>query len=168
MPTSVKRYVAMDFGAIMITMQWFFGEQDLEDVYALRRRVFIEEQQIAEADEYEGDDGACIHTVLYVNNAPVATGRVKITKDDYVIGRVATLAEFRGKGFGRAVMQALIKACCIMGGERQILHAQLHARKFYEDLGFTAYGEEFEEAGIPHICMEHVGMPKGSCAHEIG
>jgi predicted GNAT family N-acyltransferase len=81
---------------------------------------------------------------------------------------VATLAAYRGKGFGRAVMQALIKACCIMGGERQILHAQLHARKFYEDLGFTAYGEEFEEAGIPHICMEHHGWPEGSCAHAAG
>jgi predicted GNAT family N-acyltransferase len=147
----------------MLQLQWFFGEENLDDVYALRRRVFIEEQKIAPEDEYEGDDGACIHAVLYENDLPVSTGRVKITKDDYVIGRVATLPGHRGKGLATAIMQALIKACCIMGGERQILHAQLSAQGFYEKMGFTPYGEEFEEAGIPHICMEHTGLPKGCC-----
>jgi predicted GNAT family N-acyltransferase len=147
----------------MLTMRWFFGEENLEDVYALRQKVFVEEQGIAPADEYEGDDGGCIHTVLYEDDVPASTGRVKITRDDYVIGRVATLPQFRGRGYAAAVMQALIKACCIMGGERQILHAQLSARGFYEKLGFVAYGEEFMEAGIPHICMAHVGMPEGSC-----
>ena len=147
----------------MLTMQWFFGEENLEDVYALRRTVFIEEQKIAPEDEYEGDDGACIHTVLYEDNVPVSTGRIKITKDDYIIGRVATPAPYRGRGYATAVMQALIKACCIMGSERQILHAQLTAQSFYEKLGFTPYGEVFEEAGIPHVCMEHVGLPQGSC-----
>jgi len=151
----------------MLTMQWFFGEEGLDDVYALRRRVFIDEQGISEVEEYEGDDGGCIHLVLYVNDVPVSTGRIKITRDDYVIGRVATLAEHRGKGYATGVMQALIKACCVMGGERQILHAQLTARKFYESLGFTAYGDEFEEAGIPHVCMEHIGPPKG-CCHAAG
>jgi ElaA protein len=147
----------------MLTMQWFFGEQGLDDVYALRRRVFIEEQGIAEADELEGDDGACIHVVIYEHDLPVSTGRVKITKDDFIIGRVATLAEHRKKGLATAVMQALIKACCMMGGERQALHAQLSAQNFYEKLGFTPYGEIFYEAGIAHISMEHVGYPKGSC-----
>jgi ElaA protein len=147
----------------MLTLMWFFGERDLDDVYALRRRVFIEEQNIATEDEYEGDDGACIHVVVYESDTPVSTGRVKITRDDFVIGRVATLPGHRGRGLGTAVMQALIKACCIMGGERQILHAQIPAVGFYEKLGFTAYGEPFEEAGIPHICMEHFGMPKGCC-----
>jgi len=149
----------------MLTMQWFFGEENLEDVYALRRAVFIDEQGIAVEDELEGDDGGCIHVVLYESDVPVATGRIKITKEDYVIGRVATLSQHRGRGFATAVMQALIKACCIMGGERQILHAQLSAQVFYEKLGFTPYGDVFDEAGIPHVCMEHFGFPKGSCQH---
>jgi predicted GNAT family N-acyltransferase len=152
----------------MITMLWFFGEQGLEDVYALRRRVFIEEQKIAPEDEYEGDDGACIHTVIYEGGIPAATGRIKITRDDYIIGRVATLPEHRGKGFGRAIMQALIKACCIMGGQRQILHAQTTAQGFYEKLGFTVYGEPFEEAGLPHVYMEHFGYPAGCCQRKEG
>jgi predicted GNAT family N-acyltransferase len=151
----------------MLTIQWFFGEKDLDDVYALRRDVFIGEQGIAPEDEYEGDDGGCVHVVVYENDIPVSTGRVKITKDDFIIGRVATLAGHRGKGLGTGVMQALIQACCVMGGHRQILHAQVTAQSFYEKLGFTVYGEPFMEAGIPHVHMEHFGPPKGSC-HATG
>ena len=157
----------------MITMQFFFGEtDDLTDAHAIRRTVFIEEQGIPESEEYDGTDNACIHVVAYEDEIPVSTGRVMvnppvgaidpgsgavITHNDFIIGRVATLKSHRGKGLGGAVVESLIKACMVMGGERQILHAQTSARHFYETIGFTAYGEEFDEAGIPHIAMEHFG-----------
>jgi len=39
-------------------------------------------------------------------------------------------------------------------GDREIvLHAQRTAEEFYLGLGFTPRGDEFEEAGIPHIEM---------------
>ena len=141
----------------MLTMQWFFGDrEDLSDAYAVRRRVFIEEQGIAESDEYDGTDGSCIHAVIYDNNIPVSTGRVMVC-DDFVIGRVAVVKSYRGRGLGEGIMRALIRACVTMGGDRQILHAQISAKVFYEKLGFTAYGDEFEEAGIPHVAMERFG-----------
>ncbi len=31
------------------------------------------------------------------------------------------------------------------------LHGQTHARGFYQQLGYAAYGELFSEAGIEHI-----------------
>jgi predicted GNAT family N-acyltransferase len=86
-----------------------------------------------------------------------------ITRDDFIIGRVATVKSHRGRGIATGVMQALINACVTMGGQRQILHAQISARGFYEKLGFTAYGEEFCDAGILHIAMEHFGTGK-QCA----
>jgi len=157
----------------MITMQWFFGEtDDLTDAHAIRRTVFVEEQNVSEEEEYDGTDSACIHVVAYDGDMPVSTGRVminppvgaidpgtgeKITHDDFIIGRVATLKSHRGKGLGKAVMESIIKSCAIMGGNRQILHAQLTAKEFYEKIGFTPYGNEFEEAGIRHIAMEHFG-----------
>jgi len=145
----------------MLTLQWFFGDKDdLADAHAIRRTVFIEEQNVSEADEHDGTDGACIHLVAYDNDAPVSTGRIMITRDDFIIGRVATLKSHRGRGIATGVMQALIDACVVMGGERQILHAQTSARVFYEKLGFTAYGEEFDDAGIPHIAMEHFGTER--------
>ena len=139
----------------MLVLKWFFGDKGLEDAHTIRRAVFIDEQGISEADEYDGTDHACVHLVAYENDRPIATGRIMLSGDDYIIGRVAVLKSHRGQRLGLGIMQALIEACCEMGGERQILHAQTSARGFYEKLGFTPYGEEFDEAGIPHIAMEH-------------
>jgi len=143
----------------MLTLKWFFGDKGLEDAYAIRQEVFVKEQNVSEAEEYDGTDGSCIHIVAYESDTPVATGRIMVSGDDFIIGRVAVLKSHRGQDLGLGVMQALIDACYTMGGEkqRQSLHAQTHARGFYEKLGFTAYGEEFEEAGIPHIAMERFG-----------
>jgi len=148
----------------MLTMQWFFGDrEELTDAHAIRRVVFIEEQNVPEADELDGTDHSCIHLVVYDGEIPVSTGRIMITGEDFIIGRVATLKSHRSQGIATGVMQALIDACVTMGGERQILHAQTHARGFYEKLGFVAYGEEFDDAGIPHIAMEHFGTER-QCA----
>jgi predicted GNAT family N-acyltransferase len=37
--------------------------------------------------------------------------------------------------------------------EKVYLNAQLHARAFYERLGFSPYGDVFLEANIEHIGM---------------
>ena len=144
----------------MLELKWIFGDKGLEDAYAIRQEVFVNEQNVSEAEEYDGTDSSCIHLIAYENNIPVATGRIMITDGDYKIGRVAVLKSHRGQQLGLGIMQALIEACCGMGSNRQILHAQTSVRGFYEKLGFTAYGEEFDEAGIPHIAMEHFGPVK--------
>ena len=145
----------------MLTLQWFFGDRDpLTDAHLIRNEVFINEQSVPVADEHDGTDGSCVHLVAYEGDIPVSTGRIMINNDDFVIGRVATIKSHRGRGIATGVMQALIDACVTMGSHRQTLHAQTHARKFYEKLGFTAYGEEFMDAGIPHIAMEHFGTER--------
>ncbi|MCL1882890.1 MAG: GNAT family N-acetyltransferase [Defluviitaleaceae bacterium] len=142
----------------MITMKWFMGEkEDLSDVYGIRRTVFVEEQDCPEDEEFDGTDDSCVHLVFYDDGVPVSTGRIFISEEFFKIGRVATLMEYRGRGIATNLMQTLMGACVAMGGHRQIIHAQIVARGFYEKLGFTAYGDEFEEAGIPHIAMEHFG-----------
>ena len=148
----------------MVTTRWFFGDKDLTDAHAIRHKVFIEEQGITEEEEMDGTDGACIHLVAYDGQKPVATGRIRITGDEFSIGRVAVLSEERGKHYGVFIMQALVHACYNMGAERQVLHAQVRAQGFYEKLGFTAYGEVYEEAGIPHISMEHFGDSECLCS----
>lgn len=170
----------------MLTMKWFMGEQDdLTDAHAVRRAVFMEEQGVPEEIEMDGTDGSCIHLVLYDENIPVSTGRILLghdTSDDpaneeFLLGRIATVMTHRGRGLGQNVMRSLISACCMMGGTRQVVHAQVSARGFYEGLGFTAFGEEYNEADIPHISMEHFGNAQteskcGSCgtcgAHKEG
>ena len=141
----------------MYTLRYFFGDKEpLTDSYAIRTQVFIKEQNVPKDEEYDGTDGACVHIVAYDNEAPVATGRLMID-DEFTIGRVAVLPQYRGQKIGQGIVQALIQAATIMGAEKQVLHAQVSARGFYEKLGFTAFGEEFYEAGIKHIAMEHYG-----------
>ncbi len=66
----------------MITTEWFFGEENLTDAHFIRRKVFIEGQGIAEAEEFDGTDSACAHLVAYDDeDTPAATGRVMITAE---------------------------------------------------------------------------------------
>jgi ElaA protein len=137
-------------------MKWFFGSKDdLADAHAVRRAVFLDEQGIAEADEFDGTDAQAVHLVIYDEDIPVCTGRVLV--EEFKIGRVSTVMTHRGRGLATGLMQALIQACLQMGGRRQTVHAQTAAQGFYEKLGFTPIGEVFTEAGIPHIAMEHFG-----------
>jgi len=162
-------------GVQMLRMSWFMGDtEDLTDAHVIRKAVFIDEQGVSLEEEIDGTDGACIHLVLYEkydkddeneNGKPVATGRIMVTNEDFIIGRVATLKDYRGMGLGKAVMQTLINACIMMGAERVTLGAQIQAVKFYEKLGFVAYGDIYDDAGIPHIHMERIGG--SSCCSEV-
>ena len=130
------------------------GENDLTDAINIRRKVFIEEQNVAEEIEIDGMDPYAIHAVAYIEDKAVATGRIIYDGDTYKIGRVAVLKEERGKQYGDFIMRMLIDKAFLHGAEEVILGAQIHAVGFYEKLGFEQYGEVFEEAGISHIHMK--------------
>jgi len=70
-----------------------------------------------------------------------------------IFGRMAVLKEWRGKGFGSAMLQRILEELRNRGMQKAMLNAQTIAIKFYEKFGFQVYGEEFIEAGIPHVKM---------------
>jgi len=147
----------------MLRTKWTTGAADLGDAHMIRRVVFMEEQGVSEAEEMDGTDAGAIHLVVYDGYEPVATGRILIEDDKYILGRVAVLKEHRGEHLGDFVMRLLVRRAFELGGERQEIHAQLQAKGFYEKLGFVAYGEEFMEADIPHTMMERFGDIAGPC-----
>ncbi|MGM0783278.1 MAG: GNAT family N-acetyltransferase [Pseudomonadota bacterium] len=116
----------------------------------IRRVVFIEEQHVPQAEEWDGRDHDCIHFLALLDGRPVGTARLL---PDAHIGRVAVLAEARGLGIGVALMRAAIEAARRDGHPAVELAAQTHALPFYERLGFRAFGEAFMDAGIPHRNM---------------
>ena len=116
----------------------------------LRRRVFIDEQQVPESEEWDGQDPDCLHFLACENGQPIGTARLL---PDGHIGRVAVLGQARGRGIGLLLMREAIAAARLLGHEEVILAAQIQAMPFYERLGFQAYGEEFLDAGIPHRNM---------------
>ena len=141
----------------MIEARWYSGFEDLTDAHMIRRAVYIDEQGVDPEEEFDGTDEACMHLVLYDDGAPVATGRVMWDNGKFLIGRVAVLKDRRGEKLGDFVVRLCIRKAFDSGGETQYIRAQIHARKFYEKLGFEAYGDEFLEANIPHICMKRHG-----------
>ena len=116
----------------------------------LRRRVFVDEQQVPEEEEWDGQDSECRHFVVYTDNEPVGTARLL---PDGHIGRVALLPQVRGHGIGLALMRHVIDVARLEGHAEVVLSAQIYALPFYERLGFQAYGPEYLDAGIPHRSM---------------
>lgn len=128
--------------------------QDLDACLALRRKVFIEEQGVSEAEEIDGKDIEAIHVLARQGKTPVGCARLLAFGTTAKIGRVCVLPEFRGKAVGIALIEACHDAARTTGATRAILGAQTQALSFYERLGYAGYGELFDDAGIPHRMME--------------
>jgi predicted GNAT family N-acyltransferase len=67
---------------------------------------------------------------------------------------MAVLEGWRGRGVGGLLLEALIAKARERGDRKVFLSAQVHATGFYARHGFSAVGEIYEEAGIPHRAME--------------
>ena len=122
-------------------------------IEAIRRRVFVDEQKIPEKDEFDGEDASCLHVLARLNRDPVGTGRLNPAGK---IGRIAVMSGTRGRGIGTRILRCLILEARRHGIREPFLHAQVQAVPFYERLGFSREGEEFDEAGIPHLRMSLV------------
>lgn len=121
------------------------------EIASIRRHVFVEEQSVPLELEWDGQDEYALHVVAFSNDEALATGRLLPNGH---LGRMAVLREFRGRGIGSQVLQALLAIAMREKIAPIFLHAQLSARSFYIRHGFRACGEIFEEAGIAHIRME--------------
>jgi predicted GNAT family N-acyltransferase len=130
------------------------GPEDRAEIAALRTRVFVEEQGVPPEIEQDAADETAVH-VLSRDDAGrvVATGRLLVRGSTAGIGRMAADAAVRGRGHGAAVLAELHRQAAVRGVTEIELHAQVTARRFYERAGYTAVGEEYEEAGITHITM---------------
>ena len=128
---------------------------DIATCRALRRRVFVEEQGVSEADEIDDRDGEAIHLLAWDGARAVGTARLLRQGEVGKIGRVCVLGDCRGTGVGAALMRAAIAEFRAMPGVRRVhLGSQTHAVGFYETLGFHSVGEDYVEAGIMHRDME--------------
>lgn len=127
---------------------------DYAPCIALRRAVFIVEQQISEADEMDDLDDTAIHMLAIVDDEPVGTARILLDGEIGKIGRICVLASHRGTGLGAQIVEAAMDHLRTLPDiTKAKLGAQDHAIGFYEKLGFTGYGPFYDDAGIPHRDM---------------
>lgn len=119
--------------------------------FDIRRAVFIEEQQIPEAEEWDAHDATCLH---YLAGDGAGTARIIAKGDTAKIGRVAVTQAHRGTGLGLSIMQALMEDASARGFKTAELESQVYAIPFYERLGFVAEGPEYDDgSGILHRLM---------------
>ncbi len=125
-------------------------DQLQQDAKLIRTQVFICEQGITEADEWDDQDVISQHFVIYDQDQPIATARLL---QNHSVGRVAVVKAYRGQGIGQMIMLEIISYAQKQRLSVLTLSSQVHAISFYEKLGFTVQGNSYDECGISHIEM---------------
>lgn len=124
-------------------------QREILDNSYVRGQVFIVEQGIDWAIEFDNLDPECVLFTAYIDD--VACGAARLYKNK--VGRVATLKEYRKRGVGAALMEKIEEYALNNNIKVLKLHAQLYVRNFYENLGYLAEGDIFTEADIEHVLM---------------
>ena len=124
---------------------------ELEKAFTIRRQVFCVEQNVSEEIEMDEFDDVATHILAQINEEPVGTARWRFTEEGAKLERFAVLRDFRGMGVGGALVDYAMDH--LKSNNFIYLNAQESVVKFYEKFGFTAVGNRFFEADIPHKKM---------------
>lgn len=144
----------------------------LAEAFAVRLRVFVEEQGVDEEEEFDDDDFAATTTHAIVRDLDtgevVGTARLifpmlftdpevncapysSMENGEAKIGRVAVLPFARQRGIGTMLMRALEQRALLSVDPVTIfLSAQVAAAEFYEKQGYQLIGAVYDDVGIPH------------------
>lgn len=124
---------------------------DLDKVFAIRRVVFVDEQNCPPELEWEHEEES-IHFLATVNDEPAGAARWRKTNSGYKLERFAVLQQFRGLGVAQLLVKTVLDDLPANAGYIY-LNAQIQAVGLYEKFGFEKTGPQFEEAGIQHFKM---------------
>lgn len=125
-----------------------------EDAKKIREEVFMKEQGFQ--NEFDETDKTAWTLVLYDNGTAAGCCQLLLPEDGMtaIIRRVAVPKAFRGKSYGSLMLREAehwLRQHCV---QTISLSAQVRVRPFYEQLGFTAVGQEYLDEWCPHIKME--------------
>ena len=132
----------------------------LDVAFAIRRTVFVEEQNVSAEEEYDEYEATSTHFLAYADGVPCGTARWRRTANGIKLERFAVLSAYRGMGVGKALVRAVLDDVFRQPlretadhTEQIYMHAQLTAMPLYAGFGFVSVGPMFEEAGILHYKM---------------
>lgn len=128
------------------------------DAFAIRTKVFVEEQGYE--DEFDNIDEFAEHIVVFKEGVAAGCARCFPESESsscYIVGRVATLPQFREQGIGRLLVKECESVALDQGALSMKLHAQARLEGWYASMGYARIGEvDYEDEGQPHIWMEKI------------
>jgi predicted GNAT family N-acyltransferase len=129
----------------------------LAQALAIRHLVFVVEQNVPAELETDAYDDAALHLLAAYDKTPVGTARLVLSGPNRAkVGRVAVLADYRGRGWGVRMMKFFEDHARSQHVRELYLDAQLQVIPFYGALGYVAEGPEFLDCGIMHRRMSLV------------
>lgn len=132
----------------MIELKQITSAAELALAQSIRRRVFVEEQGIPATLEYDDADETAIHVLLYSEQMAVATGRLLIGANaEGVLGRIAVLSDYRGRGLGGQIVRQLEAYAATAGVRHLVLHPHHYLEKFYTMLGYQTIPDSASTVG---------------------
>jgi len=165
-------------GIKVSVVDWEAAKASLMDI---RRKVFIEEQHVPEDLEWDDIDAACLHILAQAGDRPIGCARLiqpdaspaasataplaaspptattipssTVANTPAKLGRMAVLAEYRGLGVGKTLMECAEKEAISRKFPAIQLSAQCHAYGFYVRQGYSAFSKPYDDASIPHVDM---------------
>ena len=129
------------------------NNNDLKDIFKIRKIVFIKEQKVPINEEIDGFDEDSKHIIALYKNSPIGCARIRFIGKKAKLERIAILKNYRGKGFGKNIVEYLIKYSKNKSAGEIVMNAQFYLADYYKKFGFKSRGKTFMEAGIKHIEM---------------
>ena len=140
----------------MIRVKKIESDNELKKAFAIREKVFVEEQNFKPESEFDEKDDEANHFLAFVDGEAVGTSRWRKGKQGIKVERFAVLKPFRGKGVGKALVQTTVTHVLSQvkeKGTKIYLNAHLHNMPLYEKYGFERDGDSFTKFDIKLIRM---------------
>lgn len=130
------------------------GPEELRAAFDLRFAVFCGEQGVPVELELDEHDADALHLVAVEDGRVLSTCRLVKTGDTVKFGRLVVARDARRRGIAAAMLGEAERRARAWGAHRLVLSAQTYAMPLYEDAGYVAFGDTYDDAGIEHISME--------------
>lgn len=137
----------------MVKIKKIENNADMLHAFEVRNEVFVIEQEVNPALEYDEFEKTSHHYLALQNDKPIGTARWRETEEGVKLERFAVLKDFRGSGAGNALLKNILDDVEKIAPNKIYLHAQVQVIPFYEKAGFDCIGPEFIEADIRHRKM---------------
>ncbi len=130
------------------------GPQELDAAIELRREVFVGEQGVSEADEFDGREEECVHVIAVDGGRVVGCCRLLPDGERVKLGRMVVAADRRREGIAAAMLAEADRQAAALGATLITLSAQTYVVSLYEQAGYEVTSGTFDEVGIEHVRME--------------